>query len=305
MIANFKKNRLSELDGSARRSNPPVETRIAVPEVKGLQGSARALFPPPGLTVANPHRIVSTLNANAAPYKCVSTYTRNFEDTESEVTTVNAQQIANLQYSDPDSMRPAHALEIVNGLSHQAPTAQKFKGPFFAETMPTTNDPTTSLSFHINDKEKLMNWFRDGKCPARQQEYAMTLMATADTLSKPRNTKDFGTVGDGFSRKQNHEKYENTPGFVRLYENLYEYLEESRAEGGCKFFTQTWKPAQSHHCDLNSDGNNSFFGDSYNTSPHSQGNCHMSLQLFVGPSWGGYGLSSPVTNPTRFSGHDA
>ena len=295
------KNRLSELGESTRRSSLPVEARIAVPDVQGLQGSARALFPPPGLTVANPHRIISTLNANAAPYKRASTCTRSLEDTASEVTTVNIPQIVNLQYSDPDGIVPAHVHEIANGLGHQAPTVQKFKGPFFAETMPTTNDLTTSLSFQVNDKEKLVNWFRDGQRPARQQEYAMTLMATADTHSKSRRMKDFGAIGDGCLKKRNHETFENTPGFVRLYENLYEYLEESRAEGRCNFFTRAWKPAQPHHRELNHDSNNSFFGDSYNGSSQMQRISHIGFQSFIGPTWGGYGFSSTVTIPTRFS----
>jgi len=84
-----------------------------------------------------------------------------------------------------------------------------------------------------------VNWFRDGQRPARQQEYTMTLMATADTHSKSRKMKDFGAIGDGCLKKRNHETFENTPGFVRLYENLYKYLEESRAEGRCMIATTT------------------------------------------------------------------
>jgi hypothetical protein len=285
------KNRLAELGDSVRRPNLPMQARVAIPDVQGLQATTRMSGPPPGFTVANPHRVVSTLNANAAPYKQMSAYTQgNSTESESEVTTVNAPPVMNLQYSDPDGARAHHNHEIANGLGHQAPTPQNLRGPFFTDSMPTTHDPTASLSFQISDREKLENWFRDGQRPARQQEYARTLMATANTESKTRSTKNFGAIGDGSWRTKVQNKYENTPTFVRGYENLYEYIEESRAEVRSDYFTRAWKPAQLHQVDIGPGGDESFFGEA--RVPR------LVLQAFGGQTWGGFGLNNSV-NPAN------
>jgi hypothetical protein len=230
------------------------------------------------------------LNANAAPYKRIPAYTQvNSTESESEVTAVNALPVVNLQYSDPDGVRITHNHEIANGLGHQDPTPQNLRGPFFIDSMPTTHDPTASLSFQISDKEKLENWFRDGQRPARQQEYARTLMATASTESKPRSTKNFGAIGEGSSRTKVQNKYENTPVFIRGYENLYEYIEESRAEVRSDYFTRAWKPAQLRQRDIGLGGDESFFGESRVLQPV--------FQAFGGQTWGGFGLNNQANPP--------
>jgi hypothetical protein len=296
------KNRLAELGDSVRRLTLPSEARVAVPDVQVLQATTPTLGPPSGFTVANPHRVVSTLNANAAPYKQMSAYNQgNGPASGSEVTTVNALPVTNLQYSDPDGARIPHIHEIANGLGQQAPTPQSFRGPFFTDSMPTTHDPTTSLSFQISDKEKLENWFRDGQRPARQQEYARTLMATANTESRTRNAKHFGAIGEASWRKKEQNKYENTPAFVTLYESVYEYIEESRAEARSDYFTRAWKPAPLYLRHIGPGGDESFFGESpgYSTSPRAQRIPQAGFQAFGGQSWGGFGLHNQANPPNQ------
>ncbi|KAF2703923.1 hypothetical protein K504DRAFT_507449 [Pleomassaria siparia CBS 279.74] len=248
------KNKLTQLGNTARRLGPPqVDARVAIPDVPGI---ARTILAPPGMSIANPHRVVSTLNAKAAPYP-IPTYNQDSDSCGSDISTVNAPPIAILHYSDPDSVRVPHVHEIANGLGHQTTTPQNFKGPFFTETMPTTNDPTASLAFHVSEEEKLSNWFCDGQRPARQQEYAKTLMATAEADGKNRGMAMFGAIGDGSFQYKALGKYANTPTFVGLYENLYEYVEEGRAgradrvQGKAKadYFTRAWKPALAHQGD--------------------------------------------------------
>jgi hypothetical protein len=171
---------------------------------------------------------------------------------------MNAATVA-LRFSDPDGSRLTQEYEIANGLSQQAPTTQSFKGPFFTETKPTTNDPTVLLSIHISEEEKLMNWFRDGHRPARQQEYAKTLTSTAapDGSSKYRA---FGVVRKSFDT-QKGRWYENTPLFVRLYEGLSEYAEEHGNDSERSYFTRAWRTASPQLQDLGPDGYNSYYSE--------------------------------------------
>lgn len=247
------KNRLNELAENGRKMSMLTEQRVAVPEFPTVNTNIRALFPP-GPTVANPYRGTSTLNANAAPYFMPST--KAAEKPELEVSTTNTQPTSNLHFSDPDGIRQGPVHEIANGLGQQVPTPQNFNGPFFGESMPTTHDPTAILTIQVSDEEKLMNWYRDGQRPGRQQEYAKSLVAAAHTGNRARS---FGTIGTGSFRVQDPSRYENTPFFVRVYENLFEYAEESREGSGSNYFTRVWKPAPTHLCDLTTEGNNSFF----------------------------------------------
>ncbi|KAF2241707.1 hypothetical protein BU26DRAFT_168971 [Trematosphaeria pertusa] len=283
------KNRLAGLGGQADRPALPADRRVPVPDV---QTNIRALFPP-GPTVANPYRRVSTLNANAVPYTCASIAAQVSEASVSEVTTVTAGPAPNLHVSDPDGLRQARAQEVANGLGQQAPTRQNFNGPFFSESMPTAYDPTVSLTIQVNNDEKLSTWFRDGQRPLRQQEYAKTLMGTTN------KTKTFGAVGDGSSRMQNSTKYENTPFFVRAYENLFEYAEESRAGGSSSYFTRAWKPASLHLRDLSPNGNNSFFSDVSHASPQLRREANRAVPTFSGSPWGG-GIGLSADSPFHF-----
>ncbi|KAF1947246.1 hypothetical protein EJ02DRAFT_295312, partial [Clathrospora elynae] len=226
------------LDTTARRpylEDPFIASIEPAPEIFPChqpQNDTRSLFPPPGLTVANPHRMISSLNASAPPYlkKLVAPVS---EPSVSEATVVNAADLA-LKFSDPDGLRPMQEYEIANGLGQQAPTTQSFKGPFFTDTKPTTSDPTVLLSIHVSEEEKLINWFRDGHRPARQQEYAKTLISAAASNNRCRT---FGVIGQGVDA-QKGRRYKNTPPFVRLYEGLSEYAEEYRNGSGRSYFTR-------------------------------------------------------------------
>ena len=249
------KDRLAALGDQARRPSQSIERRVAIPDVPMLNTNIRALFPP-GLTVANPYRGVSTLNANAAPYTRMPTVPSTLEDSQSEELTITAPPAANLCFSDPDDARQSHAREIANGFGQQAPTRQNLNGPFFAESMPTAHDPTTALAFRVSDEEMLSNWFRDGQRPIRQQEYAKTLIASASTINKGRR---FGVIGEGAPKAQDQTNYVNTSFLTRVLENLSEYAEESRTGVRSSYFTRAWKPAQPALCDPSPEGNQSFF----------------------------------------------
>ncbi|KAF1841427.1 uncharacterized protein K460DRAFT_434533 [Cucurbitaria berberidis CBS 394.84] len=249
------RSRLAELGASAIRPGALEQGRIATPNYAYIQPTARSLFPPPGLTVANPHRLVSSLNASAPIYANIQGTITGSEASGSEATAINATAAAALKFSDPDGLRQTQDYEIANGLGQQAPTVQCFKGPFFTDSKPTTSDPTVSLSVHISEEEKLVNWFRDGHRPSRQQEYAKTLISAAAPSSRGRS---FGVIGECLDA-QKDGSYENTPPFVRLYEGLSEYIEEYRNGSGRSYFTRSWKAAPPQLRELGPDGNNSYF----------------------------------------------
>ncbi|RMZ72914.1 ubiquitin homeostasis lub1 [Pyrenophora seminiperda CCB06] len=176
------------------------------------QPTARSLYHLPGPTVANPHQMNPILNAG----------------------------VATLRFSDSDNTKPTtQEYAMADGLGRLAPTAQNFRGPFFTDTLPTTSDPTALLSVRISEEEKLSNWFRDGQRPARQQEYAKTLMSAAVSNDRYRAATNFG----GGIANQRMKSYENTPAFVRVYETLSEYVEERQSDGGRSYFTRAWKVA--------------------------------------------------------------
>jgi hypothetical protein len=188
----------------------------------------------------------------------------------SDATATDLAPAAALQFSDPDGLRQAQGYEVANGLNKQPPTAQTFKGPFFTESMPTANDPTLSLSIHVSEVEKLKNWFRDGHRPDRQREYARTLISAA-ALGKKRHP---GAIGEAAGVGHDSET-KNTFPFVRLYENLSEYIEEHRNGSGGSYFTRAWTFASPQLRDLGPNGNNSFFSDvggvAVEARPHTSG----------------------------------
>ncbi|KAF2192496.1 hypothetical protein K469DRAFT_800483 [Zopfia rhizophila CBS 207.26] len=291
------KNRLAELGDQARRLELPVDGRVAIPDVSDLSMPVRALFPP-GLTVANPSRAFSALNANATPYSHLPTNTQASADTDSEVTTVNAAAAANLRFSDPDGIRQLHVPEIATGLGHHGPTPQNFKGPFFVDTMPTTHDPTISLASQVPEIEKLQNWFQDGQNPVREEEYYKSFMSTANDNAKTRGMRSFGAVGDASPSANDLSRFENTRAFLKLCESLQEYYLESTNQqtGGAPKFETGFKPAPSHLCDLGPGGNNSFFEP---VSPRPSRSESYKFQPYGGPSWGGFGLNMAAAVPNR------
>ncbi|KAF1952609.1 hypothetical protein CC80DRAFT_171224 [Byssothecium circinans] len=249
------KNKLSELGTQTRRSTLPGEQRIAIPEVTMQNHNIRTLFPP-GPTVANGRRgAISNLNATAAPYTRGPTTVQRSDASESELVTSMAALGPKLHFSDPDGVRQDHVHEIANGLDQQAPTRQNFHGPFFADSKPTANNPTATLAVSVAEEERLVNWFRDGQRPARQQDYARSLMVAAWGSNKERN---LGAIGEGSSPTQDETMYENTPVFARVYENLLQYAEESRS-GTRDCFTHAWKPAAPHLRDTTAEGKGSLF----------------------------------------------
>jgi hypothetical protein len=286
------KNKLSELGAQPRRPSLPTEQRIAVPDVPMLNHNIKALFPP-GPTVANPTRGMSTLNANAPAYR-MPFPVHTSDDSESEPPANTVPRGPTLHFSDPDGVRHNHVPEIANGLKQQAPTQQNFKGPFFADSMPTSYNLTASLAVSVSHEEKLANWFRDGQRPARLQDRAKSLMATAWANNKARS---LGAIGGMSSDAHDGTKYENTPSLMFVYENLFEYAEDSRAGVSSSYFTRSWKPAPLHLRDITPDGNNSFF--SRDTTILRQGGPVPSYSMGPSPAgnWGSVAQKKNIAGP--------
>lgn len=228
--------------------------RTAMPRFQGQQPTARSLFAPPGLTVANPHRDVSRLASTSLANFAMATGGISSKGLDLNSSATDIDSSTALNYSDADFIRRVEEYEIVSGLSQQPPTVQNLKGPFFTGSKPTTNDPTASLSVQVSEDEKLRSWFHDGHRPGRQREYAMTLVSAASNASK---SKRFGAIGEATDHPMSCGM-ENTRPFVRLYENLVEYVEEYR-NGRCSYFNRAWTPAPACLRDLGPDGNNSVF----------------------------------------------
>ncbi|KAH7126967.1 hypothetical protein B0J11DRAFT_460550, partial [Dendryphion nanum] len=242
-----------DADHFASLSGESRSSREQLPGIDDANKASKAKFtprtipivtrPPSGLTVANPHRIVSTLNATATPYIAPANNQaqRDQKDSESEGTAANGQIMASLKFSDPDGNRQVQAHEIANGLRNEVPTKQNLRGPFFTHHMPTTQHPTTSLSIEMGWEEKLKTWFHDGQRPARQQEFSHTIIAGANTEARTRRMVTFGAIGQLSSHKKSRfetNRYENTSAFVRLYENISVYSEEIRAGKNRDYFTK-------------------------------------------------------------------
>jgi hypothetical protein len=235
--------------------------RVAVPAVYAPILPLKPALRPPGFTIANPTGATSTLNANAAPYNYAHSYQSGKDRRavpSSYEAAANHAQAVNLRFSDPDCARITQAPEIANGLGQQAPTRQNFAGPFFVDTIPTARNPTAMLAQHDDEVEKLKNWFRDGQRPARQEEYARSIVASTGA-GRPGATRDLGPIGSERGRDGIMPNgVIDTTVFLRLYENLNEYVDESRS-GIRGPFTRNWKQAPVHMCDPTPDGNKSFF----------------------------------------------
>lgn len=197
----------------------------------------------------------SNLNATAVPYSRAPPGLGMSGIPESGTGTVNADGVA-LHYSDPDGLRKTQQYEVADGLTQQAPTVQCFKGPFFTDSKPTAHDPTASLSVHVSEEEKLTNWFRDGHRAARQKEYTKSLIAAAVASDKSRH---FGAPGE-MMLKSEDGRYAHTGPFVRLFENLSEYVEEHGHGGGESYFTRRWKPAARQQRESGVEQGVSYFG---------------------------------------------
>jgi hypothetical protein len=238
------------------------ESRLATPWYKDVTSDVERSKPAtrpvaPTRPVLSTNHISSSLNAAAAPYSQPPAGGGVTETSESTARTANAPDIV-LQYSDPDGLRKTQQYEVANGLTQQAPTPQNFKGPFFTDSKPTTHDPTASLSVHVSEEEKLINWFRDGQRPARQKEYTKSLIAAAVARDKSRHPGAIGVA----SAKSENGPYANTGPFVRLYENLSEYVEDHRNGGGQSYFTRRWKPAAPQLREPGPEQSRSYFGKS-------------------------------------------
>ncbi|KAJ4335641.1 hypothetical protein N0V95_008840 [Ascochyta clinopodiicola] len=237
-----------------RTSQPTLPVQDSVAEsTRSLKSVACYALPTP--SAASSNYVASKLNATAVPYARIETAATGSGVSESNASTADA-PVVGLNYSDPDGLRKSQTYEVTNGLGQQAPTRQSFKGPFFTETKPTTHDPTVALSVQISEEEKLSNWFHDGHRPARQKEYTKSLIAAAAASSG--RYQQFGAIGESFAR-QAGEAYANTGLFVRLYENLSEYVEEHGDGSGQWYFTRRWKAGGVHLRGMGPDDNTSYF----------------------------------------------
>jgi len=255
---------LVRLEGYTSYAGASTGSGIKMTKPPGLYATARSLFPASGLTVANPRRTdPEIMSSGSLPTRLHATVVPDSESSSSQGVAVSAAE-ATLKFSDPDGLRKSKEYAIANGLSKQAPTAQNFKGPFFTDSKPTTHDPTAQLSVHVGEEEKLSTWFHDGHCPARQQEYAKSLILTAVSY---RRSRKLGAVGEMMDAQAGAD-YKNTFAFVRLYENLSEYVDEPRNGCGAAYFTRSWK-TRSHHVSPNN--RSSYFSRPTTTTLRTEG----------------------------------
>ena len=129
------------------------------------------------------------------------------------------------------------------------------------DSKPTASDPTVQLSVHVSEEQKLIDWFHDGHRAARQQEFAKSLISTAVSANYVHNLRITGGVMTAEMRGQ----FENTYPFVRLYEGLSEYAEDSRNGNGRSYFTRSWKAAPSPMREPGLVGNSHFSGPAAHT----------------------------------------
>jgi hypothetical protein len=270
------KNKLVALSDKALKSNQSIDRRTAIPDFQKLQQQARPTkpSPPAGFTIANPHRISSTLNAKAKPY--VGTVSKHLPtddglaskpvpaDDESDATVINDWRRTSLKFSVPDLDYVGPVQEIVYGLERYPPTPQNWRGPFFAHLLPTNQYPATPLAYQMGWDDQLRYWYRDGYRPARQLDHSRAMMASAQAEAKIRNPHAFGAIGESPTTGWN--KIENTPLFARLHEHASEYREESRGQER-DYFTRAWKSPRAYQIDSSQQGQRSFFGRSYRTFP--------------------------------------
>ncbi|KAF2820014.1 HAD-superfamily hydrolase, partial [Ophiobolus disseminans] len=242
--------------------DPPAQDHNDIPRYGAFQATARSLFPTNGLTVANPHRGSSRPDITTMGCRNQRSQEVNLVTNNEGIRNAKVAKTAMLRFSDPDGIRQGQEHEIANGLSQQAPTSQKFKGPFFTGSKPTANDPTVSLSTHISEEEKLITWFHDGHRPARQREHAMTLVSAEIAGGK----SQWGSAINDSVRATHKSDFKNTAPFVRLYEGLSEYMEEYHKGGGGSYFSRAWRAASSQMRDFDADGNSSYFIDATETS---------------------------------------
>lgn len=245
--------------GSSQLPNDVDDSTLTVPAYEGLPQSVADFcsvvrYAVPAGTIMPINYTSSNLSAAAMPYIEATTTDTDSAVSDSSASTVNAPAIG-LHYSDPDGLRRTQQHDVANGLIQQAPTLQSFKGPFFTESKPTTHDPTAALTVHVNEEEKLVNWFRDGQRPARQREYTKSLIGAAAASDKFRH---FGAIGETSAKKATGP-YANTGPFVRLYENFSEYVEEYRNGSGQSYFTRRWRPGTPQLREAGSDSSNSYF----------------------------------------------
>ncbi|EAT91846.2 hypothetical protein SNOG_00351 [Parastagonospora nodorum SN15] len=160
--------------------------------------------------------------------------------------------------SNSSDKPPAHSSPEIVGVD-QKPGSRMSTNAEYTELLDAPvqgpNDPTASLFTHVSEEEKLQDWYRDGHRPARQREYATSLMSAAAAGSRSRRP---GAIGDAAGIVDSNE-IKNTVPFVRLYEGFSEYIEEYRNGSGGSYFTRAWKVPPADVRDLGPDGNNSFF----------------------------------------------
>jgi hypothetical protein len=244
----------TKFEGPVSASDLQAQGSFPTSRYGTVQPSARSLFPSLGPTIANPRRIVRPQSIAVTDRAIDVRQAKTPQNGESEGAT------ASIRFSEPDGLCRDQEYEIANGLNQQAPTVQKFKGPFFAASKPTASDPTASLSVHIGEEEKLLAWFCDGHRPARQREYAMTLVSGATT-----GGRCLGIIGETMRATHNGD-YENTGPFVRLYEGLSEYIEEFHNGIRESYFNRAWRAAPSHLRDFDMNANSSYFTATITTS---------------------------------------
>ncbi|KAH7078545.1 hypothetical protein FB567DRAFT_607831 [Paraphoma chrysanthemicola] len=266
-----------KIRNTARLCSPTLK-RPTSTQAQIIQPTARSLYPPTGLTVANPHRSVHQMQAGADKVnvsKCTS------DNNRSERSVAKYDFLAELQSSDPDGVLQSPCPDIANGLSQQSPTVQNFKGPFFTASKPTSHDPTASLAMDIDEVEKLQHWFRDGHRPARQRDYAKSLASAAATANK----REVSSVVNDAAAVNRDGNADITTPFVRLYETLSEYVDELH-NGGGSYFNRSWKPASAYMRDPGPDGNNSYFSDVFvaSTKPTPHATHYLNYQQGYGGS---------------------
>lgn len=230
----------------------PIARQNTVPRLSAQPPTARSMYSLPGLTVANPRRTVPTTQTDS-PVPAPAIHPPTPEDShqsDNQIKDVPKRLPRTLQ--EIIEARRLEALDGTNGLAKYRPTPQNFNGPFFANTTPTTLNPSVPLNAQFNEEDELKYWYPDGKRPKRHQEYIDSLSSMTVNSNKDQT---LGAVGEGSSSTPN-DQYENNDLWLRVYDVLSEYVGPNKRDD---YFTRAWKPAPLHLRDLGPDGNNSFW----------------------------------------------
>ncbi|KAF2021923.1 hypothetical protein BU24DRAFT_457842 [Aaosphaeria arxii CBS 175.79] len=228
-------------------TRPTVNSNLTVPDffTHDHRTSVSKSQPTAGYTIANPHRNNSSnLNAKAAPYISKSALLESSDEFAADIQALSNETAKRNGYSNLE--RPLPDANILRGW----PTSQNWNGPFFmGDTPDNCISPTPVSKIRYDERGE------------RLQAASAALMATAYAEMKYRRHQA-GTIptNDG-------TRFEDTPVFVRLHDNLLPYVQENRSSRARDYFTSAWDSRNGFQMDGRRYGNDRFFSEGWLGSP--------------------------------------